>query len=114
VENDEALTTNPAGTSPLPTWPSANLLDLKGAPFVHWIRRRAAPRATDPDIPRVQRHPCWLTPETVLQRLAETMGGADPGRDCTTNGHDSSAVSRRVSAVERRLRGGPLLAGTDD
>jgi REP element-mobilizing transposase RayT len=99
--------------------------------FVRRVQRHAAPRATDADIPRAQRHPCWLSPEMVLQHVADAYGvtakelvrptrrpsearqvglyglcrwaGEPLAAIARRMGLTYSAVSRRVSAVERRL-----------
>jgi len=99
--------------------------------FVREVYRYGGHRVTDAEIPRAQRQPCWLSPETVLQRVAQhyKVRVADvvrPTRRPTEArqvalyglrrwageslpviarrmGITYSAISRRVSAVERRL-----------
>jgi REP element-mobilizing transposase RayT len=98
-----------------------------------FIRRaqRASRRAADPEIPRRQRQPAWLSPEAVLQHVARDYGLAVPDLVRPTRrptearqvalyglrrwagealpsiarrmGMSYSAVSRRVGAVARRL-----------
>jgi len=98
-----------------------------------FIRRvqEASQRAADPEIPRSQRQPAWLSPEAVLQRVARSYGiavadlvrptrrpsearqvalyglrrWAGEGLNAIARrmGFSYSAVSRRVSAVAQRL-----------
>jgi REP element-mobilizing transposase RayT len=104
---------------------------LGGTSFVRMVQRQGASRMEDAEIPRAQRQPYWLSPETVLQRVAQHYGlrVADlvqPTRRPTEArqvalyglrrwageslpmiarrmGITYSAISRRVSAVEQRL-----------
>jgi REP element-mobilizing transposase RayT len=99
--------------------------------FVREVQRYGARRVTDAEIPRAQRQPCWLSPEMVLERVAQRYGVGLPELVRPTRrpsearavafyglrrwageslpavarrmGVTYSAVSRRVSAVERRL-----------
>ena len=98
-----------------------------------FIRRvqEASQRAADPEIPRSQRQPAWLSPEAVLQRVARRYGIAvaylvRPTRRpsearqvalyglrrwagegliaiARRMGFSYSAVSRRVNAVAQQL-----------
>ncbi len=104
---------------------------LGGEAFVRRVQRHGAPRVGDAEIPRAQRQPCWLSPEAVLQRVAQAYGvglqelvrptrrpsearqvalyglrrwaGEALPAIARRMGVTYSAVSRRVSAVERRL-----------
>ena len=49
---------------------------LGGETFVRRIQRQVTSGGTDAKIPRAQRHPCWLSPEAVLQRVAGEYGVA--------------------------------------
>jgi REP element-mobilizing transposase RayT len=99
--------------------------------FVREVQRYGARWVTDTEIPRAQRQPCWLSPETVLERVAQQYGvglatllrptrrpsearevafyglrrwaGQSLPAVARRMGVTYSAVSRRVSAVERRL-----------
>ncbi len=104
---------------------------LGGEVFVRRVQRHGTARVADAEIPQCQRQPCWLRPETVLQRVAQHYGVrvADLVRPtrrpsearqvalyglrrwagealpaiARRMGVGYSAVSRRVSAVARRL-----------
>ncbi|MEX5215222.1 MAG: transposase [Nitrospiraceae bacterium] len=104
---------------------------LGGEAFVRRVQRHRTSRGSESEIPRAQRQPCWLRPETVLERVAQHYGlrGTDlvqPTRRpsearqvalyglrrwagesllaiARRMGVTYSAVSRRVSAVERQL-----------
>lgn len=103
---------------------------LGGEAFVRRVQRHAAKGGSDAEIPQRQRQPCWLGPETVLQRVAQHYGVrvADLVRPTRRPsearqvalyglrrwagealpaiahrmGVSYSAVSRRVNAVARR------------
>ena len=60
-----------------PTQPWAQMVGqvyLGGQAFIRRVQRHGAARGTDAEIPRVQRAPCWLTPATVLERVAHAYG----------------------------------------
>lgn len=106
---------------------------LGGEAFIRRVQRHGAWQAGDAEIPQRQRQPCWLTAEAVLQRVAQAYrvqvvdlvrptrrpsearqvavyglrrwaGEALPAI-ARRMGVTYSAVSRRVSAVERRGAG---------
>jgi REP element-mobilizing transposase RayT len=119
---------------------------LGGDAFLRRVQRYGAAQAADLEIPRRQREPCWLTAEAVLERVAHAYGvqRADLVRPtrrpsearqvalyglrrwagetlpaiARRMGLTYSAVSRRVSAVERRQaadrRWGARLAALAD
>lgn len=93
--------------------------------------QKVSQRAADPEIPRLQRQPAWLSAEAVLQRVALSYGiavadlvrptrrpsearqvalyglrrwaGEDLKAIAHRMGFSYSAVSRRISAVAQRL-----------
>ena len=103
---------------------------LGGEAFIRRVLHHGVPRAADSEIRRRQREPCWLAPETVLQRVAQGYGvdvravvrptrrpsearqvalyglrrwaGEALPAIARRMGVSYSAVSRRVSAVARR------------
>jgi hypothetical protein len=81
-------------------------ISLGDEAFIHRAQR-ASRRTADPEIPRQQRQPAWLSPEAVLQQVAlfglrRWAGEALPSV-ARRMGVSYSAVSRRVSAVAQRL-----------
>jgi len=104
---------------------------LGGEAFIRRVQRYGRSRWAESEIPRTQRHPCWLRPERALQRVAQHygVGVADLMRPtrrpsearqvalyglrrwageslpaiARLMGVTYSAVSRRVSAIDRRM-----------
>ena len=104
---------------------------LGGEGFVRRVQRHGVPWGRDTEIPRAQRQPCWLSPEAVLQRVTQAYGvglkelvqptrrpsearqvvlyglrrwaGESLPAIARRMGLTYTAVSRRVSAVERQL-----------
>jgi putative transposase len=104
---------------------------LGGEAFVRRVQQHRVPQVEEGEIPRSQRQPCWLSPEAVLQRVAQGYGvrvadllrptrrpsearqvalyglrrwaGEGLPAIARRTGIGYSAVSRRVSAVAQRL-----------
>ena len=99
--------------------------------FLRRVQRAARQQANDPEIPQRQRRPAWLSPETVLQKVARQYGlavaelrrfthrpsearqvalyglrrwaGVSLAEIGKQMGLSYAGVSRRVSAVAQRL-----------
>jgi chromosomal replication initiation ATPase DnaA len=104
---------------------------LGGEAFIRRVQRHGTARCSEAEIPRAQREPCWRTPDAVLREVAAHYGvpvadlvrptrrpsearqvalyglrrwaGESLPAIARRMGLTYSAVSRRVSLVERRL-----------
>jgi hypothetical protein len=112
---------------------------LGGEAFIRRVQRHGTGRGSEGEIPRAQWQPCWLSPGAVLERVAQGYGvrvaelirptrrpsearqvalyglrrwaGEGVLAIGRRMGVTYSAVSRRVSAVERRLAADRRWAG---